>query len=324
MRGAVYHFVEMAERIDPRETPHVILASDYLNVSDWRALAPKRLRDVPVAIYFHENQLSYPLADDAPIDHQFGWINLSSALTADLVLFNSEFHRQEFLHAVDQGLRRMPDYVPHGVASRLDAASGVFPVGIDFEPHREVLARHLQRNASSPVILWNHRWEYDKDPNRMVEALIGLKRRGVEFHAILCGQIVDRSTSAYVKASSELGDRILHQGFYSDSRDYLKALAQADVVLSTAKHEFFGVSVVEALYMGCLPVLPNALSYVELLPKRLHEEFLYPPDCELTSFLESFIADLPVDRRAELRAVASQFDWSRIAGTLDQRLESLV
>ena len=37
-------------------------------------------------------------------------------------------------------------------------------------------------------------------------------------------------------------------------------------MLSTARHEFFGVAVVEALLAGCLPWLPDRLSYPELLP----------------------------------------------------------
>jgi len=41
-------------------------------------------------------------------------------------------------------------------------------------------------------------------------------------------------------------------------------------VLSTARHEFFGIAVVEALLAGCLPWLPDRLSYPELLPPALH------------------------------------------------------
>jgi hypothetical protein len=48
--------------------------------------------------------------------------------------------------------------------------------------------------------------------------------------------------------------------------EYWRWLSKADWVLSTAKHEFFGISVVEALFAGCLPWLPEKLSYRELLP----------------------------------------------------------
>ena len=38
-------------------------------------------------------------------------------------------------------------------------------------------------------------------------------------------------------------------------------------MLSTARHEFFGMAVVEAMQCGCLPWLPDRLSYPELLPE---------------------------------------------------------
>lgn len=71
---------------------------------------------------------------------------------------------------------------------------------------------------------------------------------------------------------------------------YWSLLAACDVVVSTAKHEFFGVSVIEAVRatsvfcacaalttlrataqvsVGLLPVCPHRLSYPELLPHAL-------------------------------------------------------
>jgi glycosyltransferase involved in cell wall biosynthesis len=61
-------------------------------------------------------------------------------------------------------------------------------------------------------------------------------------------------------------DRIEHMGYEPDQRRYLERLAACDWVLSTALHEFFGIAVVEALLCGCLPWLPDRLSYPELLP----------------------------------------------------------
>ena len=55
-------------------------------------------------------------------------------------------------------------------------------------------------------------------------------------------------------------------GYVESKNEYWKWLHKADWVLSTAKHEFFGIAVVEALFAGCLPWLPEKLSYKELLP----------------------------------------------------------
>ena len=61
-------------------------------------------------------------------------------------------------------------------------------------------------------------------------------------------------------------DRIDHFGFEPDRQRYWEHLARADWVLSTARHEYFGIAVAEALLAGCLPWLPQRLSYPELLP----------------------------------------------------------
>ena len=60
-------------------------------------------------------------------------------------------------------------------------------------------------------------------------------------------------------------DRIEYAGRLPRA-DYVKTLRRADWVLSTARHEFYGIAVAEALLAGCLPWLPDRLSYPELVP----------------------------------------------------------
>ena len=327
MRTGAYHFAERARELPESARPHCILASDYLNVAEWRALTRPLLDRTPVVLYFHENQATYPLAEHAPAGEHFAWINLSSASTADAVLFNSHYHRQNFLEAVRAVERRMPPPAPKTVLGTLENNSTVFPVGIDFAPHdrsREQAPSSHGDAADSPLtILWNHRWEYDKAPEVFIDALVSLKRRGKRFRLILCGGRGADRHPAWLKAREELCDEIVVDGFLESQEEYLDALVQADIVASTARHEFFGVSVAEAIYMDCLPLLPHALSYPELIPSHLHEVFLYDPATPFRDALERFLNAPPTDHHDELRTFVSRFDWRRLAPQLDTRLHEV-
>ncbi|MCS7260957.1 MAG: DUF3524 domain-containing protein, partial [Anaerolineae bacterium] len=79
-------------------TPDCILATDMLDLTTFLALTRPRTWHVPTALYFHENQLSYPWAphDRDRIkgqDVHHGFINYASALAADVLFFNSAYHR---------------------------------------------------------------------------------------------------------------------------------------------------------------------------------------------------------------------------------------
>lgn len=320
MRGGAFHFADLASRISG-DAPDVLLASDYLNLPDWRAVAPRGWRDAPCVLYFHENQITYPLGSAAPEDTHYGWINLGSALAAEKVLFNSLYHREAFLEGVARGLGRIGAPAPRDLPERVQSRSSVFPVGIDFTDHRQVLASAARGTEGPLVIAWNHRWEYDKNPGLLLDALASLKRAQVPFRLIICGQRFRNEPGEFREIPTRFHDELIHMGTIEHRIEYLEMLARADAVLSTARQEFFGVSVVEAMYLGCLPLLPRALSYPELLPERLHGNFLYDGPSALPGFLETFLRSPPVHLREAVQEAAARFDWRTLAGKLDSILE---
>ena len=93
-------------------SPDLILATDMLDLTTFLSLTKSRTAQVHSALYFHENQFSYPWSNsDRDIqekrDHHYGFINLSSALAADHVLFNSQYHQDSFHH---EGLRFLKSF----------------------------------------------------------------------------------------------------------------------------------------------------------------------------------------------------------------------
>ncbi len=321
MRGAA---VWLAEHLSDFR-PDLILASDYLDLATFCALAPPGLSRLPRAVYFHENQLTYPIGAHDRRDYQYGLTNITSCLAADRVFFNSRYHLDSFTGAADELLRAMPDYVLKGVPERIREKAEVMPVGLDTGSiDRELMDAGCVRKDGPLHIVWNHRWEFDKGPQEFFDAMLGLERRGADFRLSVLGQSFRDMPDVFRRMENELSHRLVHFGFVEDRGEYLRVLTGADVVLSTAQHEFFGISVLEAVYAGCVPLLPARLSYPELIPQHMHGDCLYRSGEELAARLEKWTKSPQVVRTMDCRQAAAGYAWEEVAPEFDRRLASLL
>ncbi len=240
--------------------PDVLLVGDMVHVPALLGLARRSLAGVPVVLYMHENQLTYPVRPGTAPDLTYAMVNWLSMAAADRVVFNSEHHRRELLAALPRFLARFPDHRHTAVLERVAAATAVLPLGVDVDRFDRPRAERRP-----PVVLWNHRWEYDKDPEAFFAALDRVAARGVDFAVAIAGQAPPTVPEAFARARDRLGPRVVHFGTAPDHA-YPALLATADVVVSTARHEFFGLAVAEATVAGALPLLPDRLAYPELVP----------------------------------------------------------
>ncbi len=290
MRGSAIWFAQQLEGRKEADFD-LILANDMMSVADLRGLMPPSLRNMPIVTYFHENQLTYPLAPDDARDYQYGFTNISTCLASDEVWFNSESHRAVFLQAAGALLGSMPDHVPVGIIEQIAARSQVFWPPVETLPVDGAAAgagsgRAVAVGEGPPRIVWNHRWEYDKNPGPFVEALCVLDSQGVDFRIVILGESFRTVPQEFERLKSRLGHRIDHCGYASSRADYWAWLTGSHVVVSTAIQENFGLSIVEAILAGCFPILPNRLSYRELIPPELHDVHLYDSDEELPARLK--------------------------------------
>ena len=92
-------------------------------------------------------------------------------------------------------------------------------------------------------------------------------------------------------------------------------LGLGDIVVSTARHEFFGIAVIEAVRAGCVPLLPDRLSYPELFDCR----YLYREN-SLARMLEAEIGKGRRLERSEAKNMTDRFSWRRLAGDYRQWL----
>ena len=323
MRGAALYFAHKVS--DPRKYDGLIV-TDLMSLADlkalWGAACP------PALLYFHENQLTYPLAPGESMDYQFGFTDLTSALAAEGILFNSRTHFDSFFSLLPRFLRMMPEYVPAWAVPAIRAKAAVLYPGCRFEPVSDIPPRG-HGPPQPPLIIWNHRWEFDKNPGAIFVALDALVRRGVEFRLCLLGESHRIVPKEFLAARERLGRRIVRYGYVRSKEDYLGWLKKGDVVVSTSLQENFGIATVEAVHCGCTPLLPNRLSYPELIPVSLHGDFLYRDEEELVCKLERVLRAAAAGDK-ELRKVTrtlalemNRYAWKNMIPAYDEALAAL-
>jgi glycosyltransferase involved in cell wall biosynthesis len=240
----------------PGRSPDLIVATSMVDLATLKGLHP-RLARVPSWYYFHENQFAYPKSDAQLSTVEAGMVQLYGALAADRVLFNSEWNRDSFFDGLTALLARLPDHVPGNIVARIEQRSQVLPVPVEPIPPGP--------DRDPKLIVWNHRWEYDKAPEIFAEAMLALAGRGVAFRLALLGQRGPRSHPALVELRNHLGERIVADGRL-DLKAYQSLLGRAGIVVSTARHEFQGMGLIEAVSAGARPLVPDALCYPEQYP----------------------------------------------------------
>lgn len=300
-------FVEQVKNMPPGErSQDVVLCSSYVDVAVLRALltkVPFWNSEVRICLYFHENQIVYPQRHAAS-EHQFAAINFHSALVADAIAFNSAFNARTFLQGCGGYLKAAASELALSqLVEELLRKSRVLYPGVDM-PKQE---RHPPP-AGSPVVVWNHRWEHDKNPERFLLGLMELARRGVDFRLIVAGESFRSIPAAFPRIRRLFAERLLHFGYVPSYREYLALLAQGDLVISTALHEFYGIAVIEAVRAGCRPLLPNRLSYPELFGS----EYLYDEDEFVDKFAEA-LEGRPRLSEEEAERLTEKFGWPRLA-----------
>ncbi len=347
MRGAALALEGAIRDLSP-PPPDLLVTTDYMNLPELLALTRDLwARPVPAIVYFHENQLTYPSTSADIRDFHFGLVNVHSALAADRVLFNSAFHRESFLAAADDLLDRMPDFRPEGVGERIRRRSEVLGLPLDlqemdailstcqvrrrqFRPDEALSSQPARLNepsrASRPLVVWNHRWEADRNPEEFfaaIERLDAMAKEGLapDFALVVAGQTYQARPAAFDRARERLAGRIERWGYVESRAEYLEILARSKVVVSTSHHEFFGVSVMEAIYMGCAPVLPRRLTYTDIACGRA--ECLYDDPLEIPGKVAAWLSRPGSEALVPLRERVQINDARRVIARWDEIIEGI-
>lgn len=306
--------------------PDVLLASDMLNLPVFLSLCRHRLSGIPIGLYFHENQLNYPWSDqDRDIekqrDHHYTFINYTSSLVADELAFNSQFHQDEFLGELPKFLKAFPDRREIQLARDLKAKSRVLPIALEL--HRFDRFKAQAQRSGPPVILWNHRWEYDKNPGDFLDALKAVESAKLDFQLILLGERYEQYPTEFDEIQTRYADKILSATYAKNFSEYAHWVCQADILPVTSIHDFFGISVVEAMYCNVYPLLPNRLAYPEHLPPLAEKKHLYKSKTDLHKKLIQAIRQIDQLRKIRTDLYVHHYSWKHQISGYDDWLANL-
>ncbi len=306
MRLAALFFSEKLKKMDAQFDR--VFCSTFVDVALLRSTGPVWLQNIPVLTYFHENQFAYPVQVDDERDYHFSVTNFTTALVSSRLAFNSIYNLETFLKGIRELIKKCPDLKFNSVEGDILEKSTVISPGIDFTAIDKQRKSKITANTSStPVLIWNHRWEHDKDPDLFFNTLFELDFKGVDFRLIILGQSFVRQPEIFSNARKKLAHKTIHFGYISSKQEYDKMLCQGDFVISTAKHEFFGMAVIEAVRAGCRPLLPNNLSYPGLFPS----EYLYD-EKYFNAKLNALLSNEKRLTTQEANTLTDRFSWTNL------------
>lgn len=301
--------------------PDLILASDMLDLATFVALCKNRISNIPLVVYFHENQITYPWSPtDKDIDlkrnNQYGFINYTSALVANHVFFNSDYHLDSFIESLPGFLKQFPDHRSLETIDQIREKSNVLFLGMDlgsFDKYKKKEENEL------PILLWNHRWEYDKRPDAFYKGLQFLKKEGLDFQLILLGERYKNSPKVFSEIEIHFQKELIHVGYAEGFEAYAKWLWMADILPVTGVQDFFGGSVVEAIYCNALPLLPKRLAYPEHIPAEWHNIVFYNSEDEFRQKLKNLVLEFSQSKNQALSDFVGRYDWSILAPVYDEQ-----
>ncbi|MFZ9001797.1 MAG: tRNA-queuosine alpha-mannosyltransferase domain-containing protein [Bacteriovoracaceae bacterium] len=321
--SAHFHLAEIVNDSFSHRPPEVIICSSLMDTASFKALLGPAFHNSSIITFFHENQLAYPIYRNADNikDQQklkkytYPLVHLNQILSSDALLFNSRFNYDSLFHGLDKFIRTMPDARPYKSFENAKKKCFIIGLGIEIAQNSSELLDWEKRPSR---ILWNHRWEYDKNPQEFVELFTKLIRTHPNLELDLLGD--DRKgecSDTFLELNKRFPTHIKTFGGLNDRKRYIKQLGYCRLLPVTSNHDFFGLSIIDAIVNGVIPLLPNRLSYPELIAPSLHEKLLYSSFKELYQ-KSSLLLNIGLDNKEKEKLLSwlRPYSWSEYSSRL--------
>ena len=102
-----------------------------------------------------------------------------------------KYHHDAFLSELPKFLKVFPDNNNLETVKAIEKKSSVLSLALDLKKLDEFKPAKVEK-PNRAVILWNHRWEYDKNPDRFFNALFELDEHGIDFRLVVLGESYEK------------------------------------------------------------------------------------------------------------------------------------
>lgn len=327
---------KLKEKLATKEipSPELFIVTSLTDTAAFRGLLPRELSKVPIIQYMHENQMSYPLnpnnqgLETAKIlqKNVIPGYHLNQLLGSDLMVFNSDFHRRDFFEHLDGFLSDHGEKELKKKVHSLKSQAKVLPIGLPF-PSRELTPFSKRPKR----LLWNHRWEYDKNPEFFSSQIQKLLKENGDWQLSLLGENKEghKSLVCFDELKAQFPDHITHFGHLKNRTEYYQAISECRLLPVTSHHDFLGLAIIEAMIFGVIPLLPKRLVYPELVPQELHHKLFY--ESESNACTKDFhqkcralmVQGLDNQEESLLKSHLSRFKWSALTPIWKDLISSL-
>jgi hypothetical protein len=286
----------------------LVFSSEALNLAEFMRLRPELSRK-PSVVYFHDNQLP-ELDREEDYESETDLVNLNSAASASEIWFNSIYNLRSFLSRASGMVARHPELQNPNPMPRLTAKAHLVPPPIDLgSASKSGLEAPAARDPRAIVIDTR-----GADHVMLKRVFDGLAQCGEPLKLTLIGRVSGLPASLCPITLNE----------WDDAR-HVAALRASGVFVSARQDAAADELAVRALAAGCLPIVPNAGVYPELLVEALHDRCVHDGTAEsiVARVLDAWYLESPSGWDFHRDETLAPFDAIRACRVIDERLDHL-
>ncbi|XP_054237023.1 glycosyltransferase-like domain-containing protein 1 isoform X6 [Indicator indicator] len=319
-RTAALYFMQTV----PASTNYRILfASSVLNLAELAALRPD-LGKLKKVLYFHENQLAYPVQKCQERDFQYGYNQILSCLVADVVVFNSAFNMESFLTSIGRFMKLIPDHRPKDLEKIIRPKCQVLYFPVRFPDVSRFMPEHKLAHLEKVIAVKRHGDAYQSEGLPGQQNGRALMRNSNTHHESgLCEAQPGLDTTqleglpspvtAPVRLSKSEASESTNPCQEEDKQRLTFNLSNTLSGLDDQQrplHIAWPHRWIEAVYCGCYPLCPKALVYPEIFPA----EYLYSTPEQLFKRLQNFCKRPDIVRKHLYKGETAGFAWAALGG----------